>query len=97
MKIKNVLITFIHRVLLIMCEDPFVGALGHIITLPPSLIRHPPSGDPDRVDQAPTCVPAMLARFSDLLIQIQLKALSATYVVDLMAFLLATPVMPSKV
>lgn len=60
-------------------------------------IRHPPSGDPARVDQAPTCVPAVLTHSSDLLIQIHLEALSAASVIDLIALLFAAPVMLSRV
>ncbi len=46
--------------------------------------RHPPSGDPAEGDQSLACVPAALAHFSDLLIQIHLEALSAASVTDLM-------------
>lgn len=66
-----------------------VGCFGsHII--------HPPSDTPAGADQAPTCVPAALAHFLDLLIHIHLGALSEASVVELMALLFAAPMMPSR-
>ena len=69
----------------------FLGRFGSF-----NIIR-PPSGDPTRVDQTLACIPVALAHRSLLLIQSHLEALSAASMVDLMAFLFSTPVMPSSV
>lgn len=57
-------------------------------------IRCPHPGDPTGVDQTPSCVPAAVAHGSALLIQSQREAFCAASVADLIAFLLAFPVMP---
>ena len=60
-------------------------------------IIHPHSEDPARAGHTPACAPATLAHRLFLMIQSHLEAVSAAYLVDLMAFFLAAPVMPSRV
>lgn len=60
-------------------------------------IRQPSQGNPVEVEKSPARVPAAFVHESALLIQSQLVAFFAASVAGLMAFLSASPVMPSSV
>ena len=60
-------------------------------------IMHPCPGDPARVDQALTCVPAALVHGSPLFIHSHLEVLSASSVAAMMAFFLIGQLMPKWV